>query len=374
MKEVDYTEYFGIHYDLTLSHHGIKGQSWGVKNGPPYPLSYGQHSPKQIAAGTSGWTEKARVEKRHDEVISSKRRGKDLVLKRGTKLQRITYNESQNTKRGVYMSFTDQDRELYTGVLGRLRLSYLAKKEGDVKLSKVDTTLAKKLKVPSTDTAANMYKDFYQSHKEACDAMVTEHQKNIRKRTYTPPKNGQLTMSDYYKFNDALGYGTGSKYGKVINDFYEYAKKRGYGAIRDENDSRLGTFHAEAPLIVFDVEQIAGRVSSKSLTPKEVYDSYVKAMPKKTLRSVLSPGNTAPFAAGEKPKVSEKTAETKTIFADNYTLEDLGLDWGVNRLTNRQIAKVNQLMLDGSNHDEAVKSVSSIRNVAIDKILTKFGV
>lgn len=30
----------GIFYDNYLCHHGIKGQRWGVKNGPPYPLSY----------------------------------------------------------------------------------------------------------------------------------------------------------------------------------------------------------------------------------------------------------------------------------------------------------------------------------------------
>lgn len=27
-----------------LAHHGIKGQKWGVKNGPPYPL----HSSRQL--------------------------------------------------------------------------------------------------------------------------------------------------------------------------------------------------------------------------------------------------------------------------------------------------------------------------------------
>ena len=26
-----------------LSHHGIKGMSWGVQNGPPYPLSAEEH-------------------------------------------------------------------------------------------------------------------------------------------------------------------------------------------------------------------------------------------------------------------------------------------------------------------------------------------
>ena len=30
-----------------LEHHGIKGQHWGVRNGPPYPLSFNDHSPAQ---------------------------------------------------------------------------------------------------------------------------------------------------------------------------------------------------------------------------------------------------------------------------------------------------------------------------------------
>lgn len=30
--------------DDSLEHHGIDGQKWGVRNGPPYPLAEGQHS------------------------------------------------------------------------------------------------------------------------------------------------------------------------------------------------------------------------------------------------------------------------------------------------------------------------------------------
>lgn len=26
------------YYIDSISHHGVKGQKWGVKNGPPYPL------------------------------------------------------------------------------------------------------------------------------------------------------------------------------------------------------------------------------------------------------------------------------------------------------------------------------------------------
>lgn len=35
-------------YDaLYLAHHGIKGQQWGKRNGPPYPLDEEDHSPKE---------------------------------------------------------------------------------------------------------------------------------------------------------------------------------------------------------------------------------------------------------------------------------------------------------------------------------------
>lgn len=34
-------------YPNELWHHGINGQKWGDRNGPPYPLSYGQHTPEE---------------------------------------------------------------------------------------------------------------------------------------------------------------------------------------------------------------------------------------------------------------------------------------------------------------------------------------
>ena len=34
-----------------LSHHGILGQKWGKRNGPPYPLDAGDHSTSEKKAG-----------------------------------------------------------------------------------------------------------------------------------------------------------------------------------------------------------------------------------------------------------------------------------------------------------------------------------
>ena len=33
-----------------LEHHGIKGQRWGTRNGPPYPLSYQAHDQRERRA------------------------------------------------------------------------------------------------------------------------------------------------------------------------------------------------------------------------------------------------------------------------------------------------------------------------------------
>jgi len=37
--------------DMYLVHHGILGQKWGKKNGPPYPLNPSDHSKSEQKAG-----------------------------------------------------------------------------------------------------------------------------------------------------------------------------------------------------------------------------------------------------------------------------------------------------------------------------------
>ena len=82
-------EYYGIHYDSVIEHHGIKGQKRGDRNGPPYPLDAGSHSAAQKKAGTSGWTSDAKKEVRRQEILGSKRKSGDIILKKGTTFQCI---------------------------------------------------------------------------------------------------------------------------------------------------------------------------------------------------------------------------------------------------------------------------------------------
>lgn len=43
-------EYYAINTDVSIQHHGIKGQKWGDKNGPPYPLDEEDHSTREKRA------------------------------------------------------------------------------------------------------------------------------------------------------------------------------------------------------------------------------------------------------------------------------------------------------------------------------------
>ena len=47
------SQYYGVCFmpDLELVHHGILGQKWGKKNGPPYPLGPSDHSAREKKAG-----------------------------------------------------------------------------------------------------------------------------------------------------------------------------------------------------------------------------------------------------------------------------------------------------------------------------------
>ena len=54
-----------------LWHHGILGQSWGHRNGPPYPLDAGDHSAKEKKAGYKKSLNKG-------EIKSQKKRSKAL--------------------------------------------------------------------------------------------------------------------------------------------------------------------------------------------------------------------------------------------------------------------------------------------------------
>ena len=58
-----------------LEHHGVKGQKWGVKNGPPYPLNQDNNETKGRAVSITASIAKSKASKVHAEVEKYKNGG-----------------------------------------------------------------------------------------------------------------------------------------------------------------------------------------------------------------------------------------------------------------------------------------------------------
>ena len=69
-----------MRYQSYLCHHGIKGQKWGQRNGPPYPLADSKHSASERKAGwkkslTKGSGKTDNKARRRSSVVGSKLSG-----------------------------------------------------------------------------------------------------------------------------------------------------------------------------------------------------------------------------------------------------------------------------------------------------------
>ena len=66
-----------------LYHHGIKGQRWGVKNGPPYPLSASDHS---VSEKKAGWRNSLRYTGSEREKTDHKNAIKTSLIRKGAEI------------------------------------------------------------------------------------------------------------------------------------------------------------------------------------------------------------------------------------------------------------------------------------------------
>lgn len=347
-----------------LYHHGIKGQHWGVKRGPPYPLD----------------SASAAYQKAGKKFLD--RKSQDVTLKKGTQFQRIATAANSDFTKGVYMSYKNADKDLYKGVLGRMRVSWMLKNEGDAKLSEITLTSKKDIKLPSKDVRMDEFKKLYDSDPKGVLDLINEHERSRYGRKdmsydYDYFKTKGRATNLYEKFNDSLAFGVTHPRGDVIQKYYDALQKRGYDGIPDENDIRLGTFKAQAPIILFDTQKTIGKVAQRELSAAEVYSAYNRSIGKKMVRDLIYQGTMGrekltPNTVKQAQKYAAQLQKDKSALNKNYTMNDLAADWGKNRLTSRQIQKVSKMMDQGKSHDEAVAAVMGLGNSVTDEILKRF--
>lgn len=266
-----------------LYHHGIRGQKWGVKNGPPYPLKGGNYSR----------TEKYyKYRKSIKSNTLNNKRHIDKDIKEGTALTTLSYDRNRlknadysfatykNFDKHRYKSwFNTPVKDLNNKAEYKYAINYYAKKN---------------LKIASEDSSVKVFRDLYEKDRDFFNYVTDP---NRMQSNFVKSKLG---FKGYREANDALerirkpgqkvsdkdlrlvyrmynytipsdGGGNVKKAHDVAiqrNKFFKELKNQGYSGLLDTNDAIYGKFKADAPVIVFDMNQFVfdkeiGRVSLK---------------------------------------------------------------------------------------------------------------
>lgn len=264
-----------------LYHHGILGQRWGVRHGPPYPLTGGRYSPGQI--------QKIRKKRRLGNKIYNKKHFDEVLSSKKTTLSTLSYDPNRTKNADMfYATHNVLDKHQYNALFNRPIPQIMYDGSGnkigtDYHLKfRINNRLKSNIKVASEDSSseifANLYKndrDFYnfitdesrmqsyfvtskykfKGYREAANAL-----KSIRNPKKLPSEDE--VKAAYRMFNYVIPYdGAGNK--RAGHDvavqrvkFFEACKEKGYGAVLDTNDAIYGGFKAKSPIIVFDMDQV----------------------------------------------------------------------------------------------------------------------
>lgn len=199
---------------LYLAHHGVKGQKWGIQNGPPYPIEQGH----------------------------------GVTIKKGYKFHRLTKYDESNKKGHDYVTYLQKDNDRYKGFFGAM-LQGRNNKVYDVTLE-----AAKDMTSPSAKKRLETFIELYKNdpmigkelgryHKGDWHFFTPNSTSHYEKK-YSNLKGEQLTKEGYNTFVRAIG---GNEY--IRSAYFKALAEKGYSFVRDDLDG--GKF-GYMPSISFD--------------------------------------------------------------------------------------------------------------------------
>lgn len=234
------TDIFDI--DVFLAHHGIKGQRWGVRREDP--------------SGTDNSFNNSGVVMGRDGSIT---------VKKGASLQRLTRSSGQSLpmKDLTFASLNEYDNARYIKVIGGK--GFLG--GGRDQILSIQAT--KPIKAPSVEEATRIHSELMLSNatfrKKNTNVLGVEIQPKELERIRNSP-TGRTAQAWYHQTNVKMtfdkDYDPDAPYvQKVVR---EEMLKRGFNALRDEND--VSSKIAKAPIIIFNPQDSLRVVSTTQIT------------------------------------------------------------------------------------------------------------
>ena len=285
-----------------LAHHGILGQKWGVRNGPPYPLGGGDY--------TATEQEKIKAAQKRPNSIYNKKHYDEVLKKDKTTLSTLSYDP--NRTKGVDMFYATHkalDKHQYNALFNS-KLPSTVYDEGGNSLGtgagykfKINNKLSQDVKVASEDSGAKVFLDLYSKNRDFYNFVtdkdrmeslfVTDKYKfkgyreakdvldKMKQPDYKPTDKDISTiyrMFNYVIPSDGNGNARAAKDVQTQRaKFFDALKKAGYGAVLDTNDAIYGGFKATSPVIVFDMEHIVPDSIKETTLRSKKFSSFVYA-------------------------------------------------------------------------------------------------
>ena len=291
-----------------LYHHGILGQKWGKKNGPPYPLKGGDYTQSERKA--------IRAKRKSGNSIYNKKHFDEVLKADKTTLSTLSYdkNRTKNTDM-FYATHNNLDKHQYNALFNKKIPQTLYDEKGNsigtgmYLKYRIDNSLKSNIKVASEDSSAKIFMDLYKKDRDFYNFVTDENRmqnyfvrdkykfkgyreaadtlKKMKDKEYMPSSDDLQTV--YRMFNYVIPYdGEGNaRKGKDVytqrTKFFNACKKAGYGAVLDTNDSIYGGFKAKSPVIVFDMDKVVLKDISRTHMSDKVI-SELALLGRKALR------------------------------------------------------------------------------------------
>ncbi len=267
--------------DNSLQHHGILGQKWGKKNGPPYPLGGGDYTAAE---------KRAIYRKRLSPNSIYNKKHFDEVLKEDkTTLSTLSYDQERTKNTDMfYATHNALDKHQYNALFNRPIPQTLYDEDGKpignglCLKYRIDNSLSDDIKVASEDSGAEVFRSLYKKDRDFYNFVTDDSRmqdyfvkdkykfkgyreardviQKMQDENYTP--SSEDLQKVYRMFNYVIPYdgqGNARKAKDVYTQrtkFFAACKQAGYGAVLDTNDAIYGGFKAKSPVVVFDMEKV----------------------------------------------------------------------------------------------------------------------